>query len=296
MALNNFLTLKQAIENWSERELEPARIPEFIALAEDRIAQDLRVQAMETSQPIRMKGTVDGGTAGGTANAITLTPATAATSYARGDTYKFTAASDNTGTTTVDVSGLGSQTIKRRHGGVKEGLSAGDIIADVDFRLYYDGTDFLLVEQGAVPLPANFAEQRRIYLEGNEKPLDFFTPTVFWGLNAANESRRPELYTIEGDFLIMAPVPETTHTGRLLYYRRFSALSSNTDTNWTLTNARGLYLYGALFEAYTFLEDDAGALKYAALYDQILTRVHDADRKSRYPRGALPTSSQVAVV
>ena len=49
MAITTYLTLKQAIGNWLGREDLTNRIPEFIALAEDRIARNLRVQAMETT-------------------------------------------------------------------------------------------------------------------------------------------------------------------------------------------------------------------------------------------------------
>lgn len=297
MSITTYLELKQAVENWLGASDQVARIPEFIALAEDRIAQDLRVQANETSQVLKWKATTDGGTVGGTADVITLTPTTAAASYAVGDTYKFTAALSNTSTVTINVSGLGAKAIKRRHGGVKEGLSAGDIVLGAEHRIYYDGTDFLLVPPGAVPLPSNFLEQRRLYLDVNSgKGLDFFESSVFWGRNFANESAQPKAYTIEGDFIIAGPVPDGTYYGRLLFYRRFASLSSATDTNWVLANARGLYLYGALLEAYIFLEDGEEAAKYASLYDQILDRLNSAARKAKFPQGALPTRSQVAVV
>jgi hypothetical protein len=51
-----------------------------------------------------------------------------------------------------------------------------------------------------------------------------------------------------------------------------------------------------LIEAYIFLEDDGGALKMAALYDQLLSRVTNSDKIGRVPRGAQPMRSQVLVV
>src|SRR3990167_5779365 len=297
MALTSYSELKIAVENWLGREELTNRIPEFVALCEDRNADNLRVQAMETQQVIKWKGTVDGATVGGTANAFTLTPATAATAYAIGDTYKFTAALSNTSTVTVNISALGAQAIKRRHGGVKEGLSSGDIVLGAEYSIYYDGTDFLIVPPGAAPLPSNFVEQLRLYMDlSADKPLDFFESTAFWSRNAVNESGQPDIYTVEGDFIIAAPVPEMAYYGRLLYYRRFAALSGASDTNWALTNARGVYLYGTLLEAYTYLEDDAGQLKMAALYDEAIQRANDADKRKRYPRGSIPMRSQVSVV
>jgi len=297
MAITTYSELKLAVANWLGREELTNRIPEFIALAEDRIADDLRAQSLETQQVLKWKATIDGGTAGGTADIITLTPSSAASSYAIGDTYKFAAVLSNTSTVTINVSALGAKAAKRRHGGVKQGLSAGDIVLGAEYRIYYDGTDFLLVPPGAVPLPSDFVEQRRLYLDLSAgKPLDFFESTVFWNRNAVNESGQPDIYTIEGDYVIAAPVPDTAYYGRLLYYRRLAALSSASDTNWILANARGIYLYGALLEAYTYLEDDTGQLKYAALYDQQIQRANQADRARRYPRGAIPMRSQAMVV
>ena len=297
MAITTYSELKLAVANWLGREELTNRIPEFIALAEDRIADDLRAQSLETQQVLKWKATIDGGTAGGTADIITLTPSSAASSYAIGDTYKFAAVLSNTSTVTINVSELGAKAAKRRHGGVKQGLPAGDIVLGAEYRIYYDGTDFLLVPPGAVPLPSDFVEQRRLYLDlSADKPLDFFESTVFWNRNAVNESGQPDIYTIEGDYVIAAPVPDTAYYGRLLYYRRLAALSSASDTNWILANARGIYLYGALLEAYTYLEDDTGQLKYAALYDQQIQRANQADRARRYPRGAIPMRSQAMVV
>lgn len=51
MSIDNYGELQTAISNYLQRDDLTSRIPEFIALAEDRIAQDerLRLRAMETS-------------------------------------------------------------------------------------------------------------------------------------------------------------------------------------------------------------------------------------------------------
>lgn len=48
MAINNYSTLQTAVANWLDRSDLTSRIPEFITLAESRIARKLRVRAMET--------------------------------------------------------------------------------------------------------------------------------------------------------------------------------------------------------------------------------------------------------
>lgn len=208
MTISNYGELLSAITNWLGRDTQDInnRRPEFVAMAEDRIAKDLRIAAMETT------------------------------------------------------------------------------------------TDLTISAQ-RVSFPTGFLEARRLYLDSDsEKPLEYFSPSVFWTREFANESSKPRVYTIEGQEFVFAPSPDTTYTGKLLYFKRFTNLSVAADTNWILTNARGLLLYGALLEAFIFLEDSSEALKYAALYDQIIKSTMDADRKSQYPRGALVMRSQVSVV
>ncbi len=206
MSITTHAELKVAVANWLGRTELTARIPEWVSLAEDRIAQDLRVQAMVTA---------------------------------------------------VD----------------------------------------LTISSQRVSVPTGFLESIRLYLDSSsEKPLDYFSPQVFWERNAVNETGQPDIYTIEGTEFVFAPSPGQTYTGKLLYYKRFTALSADSDTNWIISNARGLYLYATLIEAYTFLEDDAGQLKYAAMYEDLLERVKEADRRARFPRGALVMRSQVGVV
>lgn len=87
------------------------------------------------------------GTAGGTANAITLTPSPAITDYAAGQRFRFEAANYNTGATTITVSGL---TAKNVYAG--SGELAGHEIWDGRFyEVWYDGTKFNLLEIDAAP-------------------------------------------------------------------------------------------------------------------------------------------------
>lgn len=81
------------------------------------------------------------GTAGGTANALTLTPTPAITAYAAGQVFRFTAgASPNTGATTVAVSGLTAKDIQN----AGAALTGGEIAAGRQYAILYDGTQFQL--------------------------------------------------------------------------------------------------------------------------------------------------------
>jgi hypothetical protein len=81
------------------------------------------------------------GTAGGTADALTLTPSPAITAYAAGQVFRFKAgASPNTGAATVAVSGLTAKDIQN----AGSALTAGVIAAGKWYAILYDGTNFQL--------------------------------------------------------------------------------------------------------------------------------------------------------
>ena len=83
------------------------------------------------------------GTAGGTADVLTLTPTVPLAAYATGGRFAFlTGGSANTTSTpTVNVSALGAKTIVRRDG---TALTAGDLPASTLIEIRYDGTNFRL--------------------------------------------------------------------------------------------------------------------------------------------------------
>lgn len=81
------------------------------------------------------------GTAGGTADALTLTPSPAITAYAAGQHFRFIAGGDpNTGATTVAISGLTTKAIQNDG----SALAAADIVAGKMYQIVYDGTAFQL--------------------------------------------------------------------------------------------------------------------------------------------------------
>lgn len=86
-----------------------------------------------------------GGTAGGTANALTLTPTPAITAYATGQSFTFKAGgSPSSSTATVAISGLATKAIQLDG----SALSGGEIEAGKIYRIVYDGTQFQLGKVG----------------------------------------------------------------------------------------------------------------------------------------------------
>jgi hypothetical protein len=109
-----------------------------------------------TTGQVQDGGFLWGGTAGGTADALTITLTPAITAYAAGQRFRFIlGASQNTGSgVTLAVNGLTPQTVKRRD---NTSLSAGDLPSSALIDLTYDGTVFringLVASQVATNIP-----------------------------------------------------------------------------------------------------------------------------------------------
>lgn len=94
--------------------------------------------------------TVTAGGVGGTANAITIsssTPAVSSFTYTTGNTLLVPIASDNTGATTINVNGLGAVNILRQTSNGLVALARGELQAGQNAILYYDGTQFQLINR-----------------------------------------------------------------------------------------------------------------------------------------------------
>jgi len=205
MAIGQYSELKTAVANWLTRSDLTARIPEFITLAEDYVAQEFRIRAMETSSDLT----------------------------------------------------ISSQT---------------------------------------TALPTRYLETIRLYIDGDPvQRLGYMKPLDFWERWASARTGKPQFFTIEGENYVFGPAPDSTYTGKCLFYQRFAAMSEDSDTNWILENARGLYLYRALLEASPFIGDDPRTLTWATLWDDLADKVKKADKTDRTSGDAKISRTAVTV-
>jgi hypothetical protein len=125
-------------------------------------------------------------------------------------------------------------------------------------------------------LPTDFQTMRSARLSGvTGKPrLNFMTQTQMddYRYSIDNVSDQPCYFSITGDEMELAPTPNENYTVQIVYRANIPALASN-STNWLLTLAPDLYLYGALLEASPYIQNDerlsvwGGAL--ATVIDQL---------------------------
>jgi hypothetical protein len=135
---------------------------------------------------------------------------------------------------------------------------------------------------GVAAKPSGFLEARRVYVNGAVKATpSFLAPEDFWNRQAVGESGYPDFFTIEGSNFIFAPNGDA-YTMKLLYYAKFTALSSDDDADWIITNHPFMYLSGALAEAYGYIEEPLLAAHWQEQFINAVKGVQiSADRETR---------------
>ena len=89
----------------------------------------------------------------------------------------------------------------------------------------------------------------------------------------------PKYYAIyDVDNLIVSPTPDQNYDIELHYYYRPASLTAGSDsgTTWISENAPNVLLYGALYEAYTYMKGEPDVLaNYEKRFIENLTRLKD---------------------
>lgn len=86
-----------------------------------------------------------GGTAGGTANALTIAVSPAPPALVAGQAFEFTVGVTNTGAATLDVNGLGVKSITKASSSGPVALTGGELVVGSVAAVEYDGSQFQIV-------------------------------------------------------------------------------------------------------------------------------------------------------
>lgn len=299
MALASYSDLQSAIPSWLGRAGDTeltALTGDLITLAESRMywgaegnypSPPLRLRAMEAQAAVILKTWGDGGTSGGSANAQTVT-LSAVPTVARGLSFTFIAGFSNTAALTLNANSLGAVNVKKNAD--RSDLASGDVVAGAEYGVYHDGTQYVLTPgAGYAPMPTDWLEGRSARLIGDrEYSLEQVISGTFSDEFDSATPSRPTGFSIEGDLFRFGPTSDDNYVAKLNYYKKLPALS--TATNWIMTNKPDMYLFAALIEASTFVQDDANAQKYHGLYMSAATGLVMAEKRARFSGAPLKIS------
>lgn len=150
----------------------------------------------------------------------------------------------------------------------------------------------LTISAQSQALPEDFMEMERIVLNSTVWQLTYMPPSALYNSPEYSDGGNPLYYTIEGENLITAP-DATGNDALLSYYKAFSSLSSDSDTNWLLTNAYDVYLYGSLSHAAPYIKEDERVGLWNAGYTDAVSKLNKAERRSMFAGSPLAVQGGV---
>ena len=132
-----------------------------------------------------------------------------------------------------------------------------------------------------VDLPADHLATIRLDCNGNRLTLasvEEMASRRYTGIGAG----QPCLYAPLGTQIELWPDPDGAYTGTMQYTATLPALSDVAPSNWLLTTAPDVYLYGTLLQSAPFLMEDARGTTWAGLYAAAVTNLNKTDEIGRY--------------
>lgn len=139
-------------------------------------------------------------------------------------------------------------------------------------------------------VPADWVETIRFGItDGRTAPLVLMSQAEMLDRRAqsANNQGQPTHYAMSAGQIEVFPTPDATYNVELLYISKIPALTDAAPTNWLLTLAPDVYLYGALMQAAPYLKDDARVAIWAGLYQQGVTGLNAASEAARFSGSGL---------
>lgn len=140
-----------------------------------------------------------------------------------------------------------------------------------------------------ITLPSDFQTMRRIRLSSvTGKPgLNFATGTQIDSMRYAsdNVTDQPTHYTIVGSEIELFPTPGEDYTLEMVYRANIPALTSSNTTNWLLTLAPDLYLYGVLMESAPYIKEDGRLQTWGTGYSAALEGLNSLGFRQSFDAG-----------
>ncbi len=144
-----------------------------------------------------------------------------------------------------------------------------------------------------ISLPSDFQAMRRIRLSSvTGKPrLDYLSGAQADEFRSyrANTTGQPTHFTIMGDELELLPTPALEYTIEMVYRKYIPALATN-ETNWLLTLAPDVYLYGALMEAAPHLHEDERIQTWSQGFNGVIDELNRMSMTAAFNAGPMAIS------
>lgn len=133
-----------------------------------------------------------------------------------------------------------------------------------------------------VQLPSDWVEAINLHIVDGKQPLRFVTLDEADRIVAEKYYTQVIAYSLMNGALELVPEPGDDVDIEMIYYGKIPALSAQQATNWLLTKAPDVYLYGSLLHAQPFLMDDQRMPVFATLYNSRIEALNEESMKSTH--------------
>lgn len=147
-------------------------------------------------------------------------------------------------------------------------------------------TTTINLSSGSGTVPADFGQLVAFGATGTR--LTQVTPGEFGTYSAA--AGDPKIYTVGAGVIRVLPGSGSASTP-ITYYRSIPALTADGSTNWLLTRAPDLYLYGSLLQAEFFGWNDERLSTIKSAYDEAIAELRVDGEARRW--GAAPLAPKL---
>jgi len=142
----------------------------------------------------------------------------------------------------------------------------------------------LTPSSGVAALPADYLAWRRVTWTGQHpRELEYVHPSYLHALYPTLPAGTPRLFAIEGGNLTVAPGNDTALA--FDYFQKIPSLAGlaqqGFSSNWLLSAAPDLYLFGALAEAHGFVKDAESLVLWKSRRDELFDEIERLDVKTR---------------
>jgi len=131
-----------------------------------------------------------------------------------------------------------------------------------------------------VALPPDWLEAINMMIVGGQSPLRYITPDEADTIIKAQTYTSTRFYSMTTGIIELVPPAVDDITIDMVYYGKIPALSTANTTNWLLTKAPDVYLYGALTHAAPFLMDDQRMGVFSQIYLARVQSLQDESQKA----------------
>lgn len=128
---------------------------------------------------------------------------------------------------------------------------------------------------GILTLPAGYGVPVSLTLETSLRtgPIEMTTYERLQQKRQQLVNGVPGYAAVVGNSVYLAPVPDASYTGVLIYDATVTPLSSTNASNWVLASHPDVYLYGAAVHSAPYLKDDDRLPMWQSLFQKAIDEI-----------------------